>query len=115
MLGESATIRKYRKKLTPELSKRYGFNGPYTQAQVDTTVRELRLNDRYIRYAYLMFCEQEVLEQEQVSESAILKMQDVVAATVGGGIAAWPIDAMFGDGGGDGGGFGDGGGGGGDG
>ena len=115
MLGESATIRKFRKKLTPELSKRYGGSGPYTQAQVETTVRELRLNDRYIRYAYLMFCEHEVLEQEQVSESTILKMEDVVAAAVGGGIAAMPIDAIFGSGDGDGGGFGDGGGGGGDG
>jgi len=55
-----------------------------------------------------MFCEQEVLEQEQVSESAILKMQDAVAAAVGGGIAAMPVDTIFGGGDGGGGGFGDG-------
>ena len=72
--------RKFRRKLTPELSKRYGSKGPYTRAQVETTIRELRLNDKYIRYTYLMFC-----EQEQISESAILKMQDAVAATVGDG------------------------------
>ena len=57
-----------------------------------------------MRYAYLMLCEQEVLEQAQVSEYAILKMQDAIAAA-GGGIAAMPVYAIFG--GGDGG-FGDG-------
>ena len=108
MLGKNTTIRKFRRKLIPELSKRYGGKGPYTRAQVETTIRKLRLNDRYIRYAYLMFCEQEVLEQEQVSDSAILKMQDTVAAAVGGGIAAMPVDAIFGGGDGSGGEFGDG-------
>ncbi len=66
MFGEKSAIRKFWKKLTPELSKRYGGRGPYTQAQVDTTIDSLRLNKKYIQYAYLMFCEEEVLASEDI-------------------------------------------------
>ena len=59
-----------------------------------------------------MFCEQEVLEQENLSETDIGRMQETIAAAVGGGVAAAPIDALFGGSDGDGAGFGDGGGGG---
>ena len=110
MAGLSSIIRKYHKKLAPELRRRYGGGGPWTQAQVDTTVRELKLNDRYIRYAYLMYCEREVLAREQLPESGIGKMQDTIAAAVGGGLATAPLDVVFGgvdgDAGGLGGGFG---------
>lgn len=112
MFSEKSVIRKYRRKLTPELSKRYGGSAPYTQAQIDTTLRDLRLNTRYVQYAYLMFCEQEVLERENISESVLDRMHETIVAAIGGGIAAVPIDALFGGADGDGGGFGDGGGGG---
>ena len=112
MFSEKSVIRKYRRKLTPELSKRYGGGGPYTQAQVDTTVRDLRLNNRCVQYAYLMFCEQDVLGQEDVSELDLNRMHETIAVAIGGGITAAPIDTLFGGADGDGGGFGDGGGGG---
>lgn len=110
MAGRSAVIRKYHRKLAPELGRRYGGSGPWTLAQVDATVRELKLNDRFIRYAYLMYCEREVLAREQLPESDIARMHDTVAAAVGGGLAVAPLDVVFGgvdgDAGGLGGGFG---------
>jgi len=112
VFGEKSAIRKYRRKLSLELSQRYSISGPYTQAQVDTTIRDLRLSKKHVQYAYLMFCEQEVWGQEKLSESTIDRMQETIAAAVGGGIAAMPIDTLFGGSDGDGGGFGDGGGGG---
>ena len=106
MIGEKSAIRRYRRKLSPELQSRYG-SGPYTQAQVDRTVAELRLSKRHIRYAYLMHCEEQVLDSEGVSGIALEKMRESLAATAGAGIASTPIDVLFGGTDGDGGGFGD--------
>ena len=63
MFGEKHAIRKYHSKLPEELSRRYGGRGPYTEGQVTTTVKELGLSDRFVQYAYVMYCHEEVLDQ----------------------------------------------------
>ena len=96
MIGQSSAIRKYQKKLPTELSKRYGGSGPYTQAQVEKTIDDLGLNRRYIRYAYLMYCERENMDREIFTDDVVEKMNGAIAAAVSGGIVAAPMDALLG-------------------
>ncbi len=98
MLGEKSAIRKYRAKLPEELSRRYGGKGPYTEAQVSKTVSDLRLSDRYIQYAYLMYCHDEVLEQYGLAGEKLQDMLGVIASVGGGGIVAGAIEPIFGGG-----------------
>lgn len=111
MIGKEAAIKRYRKKLPAELAKRYGGKPPYTEAQVSKTVQDLRLNQRFIRYAFLMYCEQEVLAGQGVDESTIAIMLAEIEQVSGGSVIAVPIDAVFGIGDSDGGSIGEGGGG----
>ena len=116
MARKEAAIKKYRLLLPEELSKRYGGAGPYTEAQVTRTVNDLGLNKNFIQYAFLMYCEQEVLAAQGIDEevtSSMLKVIEKVAD--GGSFVSAPFDALCGGSDGDGGGFCDGGGGGGDG
>ena len=63
------------------------------------------LSERYIRYAFLMYCDRQNLDRETFNDEMIEKMQGTIAAAVGGGIAAAPIHAIFGSADGGGGGF----------
>jgi len=115
MAAQDSAIKSYLNKLPGELSKRYGGSGPYTEGQLKTTIEELRLNDRYIRYAFLMFCSEEVVASQGVDSDAVVQMTNEISkVSESGGIAAAPLGALFGSGEGDAGGFGfgDGGGGG---
>ena len=112
MIGKGSAIRMYQRKLSPELSKRYGGPDSYTPAQVERTIDDLGLSRKYIRYAYLMYCEQEMLDREIFSQESIERMNATIAAAAGRGIVAAPIDSLFSSSSNDGIGFGDGGGGG---
>ena len=105
MFGVKPAIRRYRNKLGPELSKRYG-SGPYTRAQVEVAAKDLKLSQKHIQYAYLLFCEKITLDPQIYSGENIDKMQGVITAAFSGGVVAAPIDALLGgsDGGGGGGG-----------
>ena len=113
MIGEKSAIRKYQTSLPVELSKRYGGSGPYTQAQVEVTIEDLGLSNKHIKYAYLMFCDQQSLDNNVYTDQAIKKMKSIITTAFGGGIVGGSGDSIFGASGGDGG-FGDGGGGGGE-
>ena len=94
MASETAAIKQYINKLPEELSSRYG-TAPYTQGQVDRTVNDLRLSDKFIRYAYLIYCEQKVLQDQHVTPAEIQKMQELLAVTAAGGIVAIPVEGLF--------------------
>lgn len=50
-------IKSYLDYLPQALSERYGKNTLYTEGQVASMVRDLKLDDRYIRYACLIYCD----------------------------------------------------------
>ena len=75
MLGKEAALKIYRKKLAKLLSQRYGASPTYTEGQVRTTIEEEQINTRYIKYAFLMYCEQEVLASNGETEDSIAQMQ----------------------------------------
>ena len=102
MFGKKKAIKKYVKKLPGELSHRYG-SGPYTQAQVKKTVEDLGFSREYIQFAYLLFCEREVLSEEGVSDKEVEEMREVSSKAAGAGVAGLVsgalVNAGFGDGG----------------
>ncbi|MEC4729127.1 hypothetical protein HWQ46_26850 [Shewanella sp. D64] len=115
MFGKNSTIRKYKYKLRPALAKRYGGSATYTKGQVDKTVEALRLNDRYIQYAYLMYCDVNTFSTNKSSNESTQSMNDTISTATGFGILGPFFGSIFyGGGSDDGGGFGssDGGGGG---
>lgn len=111
LIGEKSAIRKYKLRLPSELSRRYG-SGPYTEAQVKSAVADLRLSSRHIQYAYLMYCQEEVLEQYGLVGEKVQSMLSSIAAVGTSGFAASIVDPIFSPSDGDGGGGFDGGGGG---
>jgi len=113
MIGKNGAIRKYISKLPQALSTRYGGGTPYTEAQVTVTIDELGLNKRFIQYAFLMYCQEEVIAEQGIDDETAATMLKVIEKAHGGGIVGTPLGALFGSDG-DGGGFGDGGGGGGE-
>ena len=96
MLGEKPAIRKYRRKLPSELAKRYGSSGPYTRAQIDTTIRDLRLSRRHVHYAYLLYCDGSALPSSEFPQTAIDRMHTVIAGAASGGVIAASADAFLG-------------------
>lgn len=50
-------ISKYLRKLSPELKKRYAVDPPYTREQVETAINDLKLDKKYSRYGYAIFCD----------------------------------------------------------
>lgn len=104
MFGKKSAIRKYLKVLPDELARRYGGSGPYTPAQVERTVLERNLSTRHIHYAWLLFCEREVLYREGIEDSTadkMLQFADNASSTgIKGLMLATLTDANIGDGGG---------------
>lgn len=94
MFGKKEAIRKYAKKLPGELSHRYGSE-PYTQAQVKKTVEDLRLSREHIQYAYLLFCEREVLYEEGVGDKGVEEMLEVSRIAAGSGVAGLVCGALM--------------------
>jgi hypothetical protein len=111
--GKKRAIKKYLKNLPTALRQRYGASEKYTDGQVHTTIEHLGLSQRYIEFAYLMFCGEQALIEQGKEQLYIDKLSAFLAqGSFGGGAGgdSWHhdgSDGMF-----DGGGFGDGGGGG---
>lgn len=57
MSRRDAAIKKYQQLLPDALARRYGGFPPYTPGQVERTVSELALNENYVEYACLLFCD----------------------------------------------------------
>ncbi len=104
MFGKKSAIRKYLKVLPDELARRYGGSAPWTRAQVATTVRDRNLSERHIQYAYLLFCQREVLYDEGVDDSAADKMLEFAGDASSTGLKGLMfgafVDGHIGDGGG---------------
>lgn len=104
MFGKKAAIKQYRKHLQNALLQRYGGGAPYSVAQVDRTIEDLKLNRRYAHYAYVMYCDNQLLQGKEFSEKQINDMQDTITTVASGGIlTAIGLSLVSGDG--DGGGF----------
>ncbi|AOT08727.1 DUF6559 family protein [Pseudoalteromonas luteoviolacea] len=95
MVGKKSAIRKYQSKLRPELSQRYGGSHLYTQAQVDIIIKELGLSERYIQYAYLMYCDINLINNARFQNESVESMNQTIAAAIGGGLIATSIDSIF--------------------
>lgn len=97
MFTQNNAIRTYRDKLSPVLVKRYGGSGQYTQAQITKTAAELRLNQKYIRYAFLMYCHPENLDSDFFKDDDIHTMQTTIATALGGGLSMSTVFQSAGD------------------
>ena len=96
MSREHSAIRKYLSRLPQALAERYG-SGPYSAAQVDIAVGELRLSDRYVHYAYALYCHEDVLEHYGLAGEKLQDIFNSVAAASGGGITALALEhGLFG-------------------
>jgi len=112
MLTDKSRILKCLRSLGPQLSQRYGGKRPYTKAQVDSTFDAEKYNKKYIRYAYLVYCDAQTIEREEIPSQEIEKLSSIVGVAASSGAAAsFPIDSFFGFSDSGGGSFGDGGGG----
>ena len=78
------------------LSKRYGGSGPYTPAQVEKTIADLRLDRRYLYYAYLMYCEREKLDLTIFTDENVDNMNIAISAVAGSLLVAAPGNDVFG-------------------
>jgi len=58
-----SAIKKYGKKLLPQLQKRYGENLSYSASQIRATVYQCNFNAKYLPLGYLLFLEPETLVQ----------------------------------------------------
>ena len=87
--GQKRAIRQYHSKLPAALKERYGGSGTfgYTEAQVHTTVEELKLNSKYVEYAVLIFCGEEALKTRGISKEHLLKMSKYLGQVGSGGDA----------------------------
>jgi hypothetical protein len=88
MFGKKSAIRKYKRKLPPELSKRYGGIGPYSQLQVERTVKDLKLSFCHISYAYLMYCDLKKLPESLYKNEPLDVMLKVITTATSGGFMA---------------------------
>jgi len=61
-------IKKYGNKLLPELQKRYGENTFYSASQVRSTVYQCNFNPTYLPLGYLLFLEDNTLNEVIISE-----------------------------------------------
>lgn len=98
MIGKKSAIRKYKKKLAPELSRRYGGNGPYTEAQVKTAVNDLGLKHRFIHFAYLMYCSQAELARQGIDDASANDMHATIEKATAASIFTAPLNVIFGSG-----------------
>ena len=103
MFGKKSAIRKYQKLLAPELLQRYG-GAPYTPTQVEVTVKDLKLSKKYIKFAYLIFCNSKQLNKNVLDLHEKDKMLKIISTAVGGGIIGAAADSFAGGGDGGGGG-----------
>ena len=60
---EDRAIKKLLVTLAPELKQRYGGTGPYTFGQVQSTVRDLGLSEKYVDFAYFVYCKPDQYEK----------------------------------------------------
>lgn len=95
MFGKKAAIRKYIKKLPDELSRRYGGSGPYTRAQVEKTVHDLRLSKRHLPYAYLLFCNEKMLEELGIDASGAERMANTVRDAARPSASGLPLGVLL--------------------
>lgn len=58
-----AAIKKYGKKLLPKLQERYGKHNFYTASQVRATVYQCNFNPKFLPLGYLLFLQQEALQE----------------------------------------------------
>ena len=103
-------IKKYILVLPPELKKRYGGIGPYSEGQVRTTVESLGLSKKYMSYAIVLFCAPHLLIESGYDDSKVESMSAYLAAKFASGSPIGGGDVSSYSGSGDFGGFGDGGG-----
>lgn len=83
-----SAIHQYLNKLPQALRQRYGGVGPYTQGQIETTVSELRLNRRFIQYAYLLYAGKEPLFDIGVDRKEVDQMSAYLDKLIVGGFVA---------------------------
>ncbi len=55
-------LRSYRRRLGPALAKRYGREPHYTVAQIRVTADQLRLDTRFMCYAFADYCSQDAFD-----------------------------------------------------
>jgi hypothetical protein len=107
MFGKNSAIRKYKYKLRPALAKRYGGSAKYTKGQVDKTIEHLRLSNKHIQYAYLMYCDEETFNTHKSSTESTGSMSDTITTATGFGfLGPFFGSIIYGSGSNDGGGFG---------
>ncbi|TPH18994.1 DUF6559 family protein [Litorilituus lipolyticus] len=70
-----AAIKKYGKKLLPQLQKRYGQQEFYTASQIRATVYQCSFNPKYLPLGYLLFMEHEQLKDIIAAEFPQLCME----------------------------------------
>ena len=60
--------------LPEELKKRYGGsgNGPYTAAQVEKTIADLKLSSDHVQYAIAVFCDEGTITRSLAADEQIL-------------------------------------------
>jgi len=69
-------IKKYGTKLRPMLKKRYGDNSYYTASQVRSTVFQKDFSPRFLPLGYILFLNQQDLEQVILEEYPELDIRD---------------------------------------
>ena len=98
MFAKRKAIKTYLGELLSELKIRYG-KGPYTPKQIRETAAEIRLDHKYIHYAYLIHCEQKQFEREvnlSVKEHDSM-IRDIEYTASGGFLGAFIISAFGGN------------------
>ena len=66
---------------------RYGKQAHYTPQQVKATVHSQKLNDRYIRYAFVMYCEDSVAQGYDVNLNDLGRpLETILAGGLLGGV-----------------------------
>ena len=95
MKRDRYAVRQFYRKLTPELSRRYG-RAPYSPLQVERTVRELKLSERHLMYAQLMFCKPSSLNLSGYTQSQLEIMKRVIVKADFARLGPGSIAGLFG-------------------
>ena len=97
-------IRKFIRRMTIDLPKRYGGREPFTEGQVKSTMQTLGYREEFEEIALLLFCDEETFKALNLDEA--LKKRYEGYRSYGGSGASYGSGESYGgfDGGGDGGG-----------
>ena len=77
--AKQRAVKSYLVNLPAALQRRYGKAEQYTPQQVRRTLQQSRLNQRFVEYAYLLYCGEQYLLEQGAGQTQVDELNDYLA------------------------------------